>query len=250
MAILNIYKPLGWTPLECIDKIKATHPELVDSQITYTGRLDPMAEGVIVFLSDEDRFKKPEYQKLDKVYEATILFGLSSDTYDSLGIIKRGKDVKEEQILTALSQLTGEHLLPFPPYCSYKVGGKPLLLWAREGRLDEIEIPNKLMTVLEQSDVLVSTYPLKDIKNNIFERIDLVKKDFRQKEVIQSWNRLESVDEYFLTATLTLKVTSGTYIRALAHRLGDQLGCGALLFELKRTSVGSHHMNDSIRLTK
>ncbi len=250
MPILNIYKPLGWTPLECIDQIRITHPELLDSQITYTGRLDPMAEGVIVFLSDEDRFKKPEYQKLDKVYEATILFGLSSDTYDSLGIIKRGGDVTKNNILKALSKLPGEHTLPFPPYCSYKINGKPLLWWAREGRLDEIEIPNKLMTVLEQNDVFVSEYPLRDIKSNVFERIDLVKKDFRQNEVIQSWNRLGSVDQQYFTATLTLKVISGTYIRALAHMLGEQLGCGALLFELKRTSVGSHHMDDSMRLTQ
>ncbi len=250
MPILNIYKPLGWTPLDCIKEIKKVQPELESSPITYAGRLDPMAEGVIVFLSDDDRHKKEEFQSLEKVYEATFLFGVSSDTYDALGIIARGGTTAKIEIDESLANLKSDHLLPFPPYSSYKIEGKPLHWWANEGRLDEIEIPNKLMSVVEATDVCIFESPLEKIRSDALERIKLVNGDFRQTEVTKSWNDLNKANENLFTASVTLKVTSGTYIRSIAQMLGEQLGCGAILFKLKRTSVGQYNSQNSQRLLK
>jgi len=247
LAILNYYKPLGWTPLECIEEIKRQRPEYTDSPMTYTGRLDPMAEGVIVFLTDEDRFKKPDFQKLNKTYEATILFGLSSDTYDSLGLLESGGVTTEEHIKASVEQLQGEHLLPFPPYSSYKIQGKPLHWWAREGRLNEIDIPMKHMTVLNTPVATVSSRTLRDIREHVLRRINLVRGDFRQEETQRSWETIDTQEQQLLIATVTLEVTSGTYIRSLAHLLGQELGCGALLLELRRTAVGTYHQKNSER---
>jgi tRNA pseudouridine55 synthase len=250
MPILNIYKPLGWTPLDCIKEMKATRPELENSPITYAGRLDPMAEGVIVVLTDDDRHNKEEFQGLEKVYEATFLFGVSSDTYDALGIITQGGTTTRIEIEESLPNLKGDHQLPFPPYSSYKVQGKALHWWANEGRLDEIEIPNKLMSVVEVTGTNISEDTLENLRSDALERIQLVSGDFRQTNVTKSWNALTNADTNFFTASVTLKVTSGTYIRSLAQMMGEQLGCGAILLKLKRISVGQYNSQNSQRLLK
>ena len=45
--ILNIYKPVGISPLDAIKTLKEKYPELKDEKMTYAGRLDPLAEGVL-----------------------------------------------------------------------------------------------------------------------------------------------------------------------------------------------------------
>jgi tRNA pseudouridine55 synthase len=46
------------------------------------------------------------------------------------------------------------------------------------------------------------------------------------------------------------KCSSGTYVRSLAHELGQKLGCGAHLSQLTRTKIGSFHLNDSFTLNE
>jgi len=245
VAIINFYKPIGWTPLECIAEIRKMHPDLQDSAITYAGRLDPMAEGVIIFLSDNDRYQKEAFQKLDKTYEATFLFGISSDTHDGLGIITPGFIPTESAVTEAFLNITGTHILPFPSYSSFKVQGKPLHWWVSQNRLNEIEIPQKEMTVTTHDLKSVSQFPLSTIRNEVLERISLVNGNFRQKECQQSWNQLPSELDYLLGVSATLTVRSGTYIRSIAQMVGTQLGCGALLYKLRRTRVGDFMDSES-----
>ncbi len=245
MAVHNFYKPLGGSPLDCIKQLKRLHPELMDAPMTYAGRLDPMAEGVIVFLSGEDRHRKEEFQNLPKTYQATFLFGLSSDTYDALGVIQQGNHAPKEKIENVLNDLTGSHSLPFPPFSSYKIKGKPLHWWALENKLSEIDIPLKEMVVTHQSEPIPKTQTLSRIRAEALQRIQLVKGNFRQSQVTQSWNDLNSPTELYTTASITLEVTSGTYIRSLAQMMGTQLTCGALLLSLKRTAVANYAIKDS-----
>mgnify|MGYP000153282325 CR=1 FL=1 len=91
--ILNIYKPVGLSPLDIINILKDKSPEYQDVPITYAGRLDPMAEGVLLLLAGDEVHKNEEYQKLDKEYEAEILIGFNTDTYDVLGIPRMAQPV-------------------------------------------------------------------------------------------------------------------------------------------------------------
>ncbi len=250
MAVLNIYKPLGWTPLRVLDHLRKQDPSLRNTPMTYAGRLDPMAEGVLLVLTDEDRLKKEEFMKLHKAYEATFLFGFSTDSYDALGLANQGSFVDQKTIATELQLLKGVHNLPFPPYSSYKVQGKPLHWWAHHQRLDEIFLPIKKMHVLHVSDISLKTCSAQNVLKNITDTISLVTGDFRQEACIDRWRSLLTNDEILITATLTLEVTSGTYIRSLAHALGEKLGCGALLLHLKRTAVGEYRIDSSLHLTE
>ena len=69
-------------------------------------------------------------------------------------------------------------------------------------------------------------------------RIRRVRGDFRQAEALADWERLAGEDPPLVAVTATLTVTSGTYVRALAHGVGERLGCGVILLGLRRTRVG------------
>ena len=87
-GVFNIHKPLGISPLDTIKTLKENHPELKGEKMTYAGRLDPMAEGVLLILAGKTVYEKEKYLKLDKEYEGEILFGFETDTYDILGLPK------------------------------------------------------------------------------------------------------------------------------------------------------------------
>ncbi|PIZ53953.1 hypothetical protein COY25_02780, partial [Candidatus Uhrbacteria bacterium CG_4_10_14_0_2_um_filter_41_7] len=143
----------------------------------------------------------------------------------------------EGEVIDQLQKLTGIHRLPFPAYSSYKVKGQPLHVWAREGRLHEIEIPIKEMEVLSVSGVTTSLILSEELLSQIEDRVSKVAGNFRQTTTVEKWREVLSKDAKFLIASMTLHVTSGTYIRSLAHELGQKLGGGAILLELKRTQV-------------
>ena len=102
-AVLNIKKPEGLTPYQVVTKFKRKHPSYKDIKIAYAGRLDPMAKGVLLLLVEPETKKREKYQKLPKEYEFEILFGVSTDTHDLLGLPIAGsskltKDVLEKEL--------------------------------------------------------------------------------------------------------------------------------------------------------
>lgn len=70
-----IYKNIGETPLEALERFRADHVEYKNEPMTYAGRLDPMASGKLIILIGEECKNKDEYLKLDKEYEVDILLG-------------------------------------------------------------------------------------------------------------------------------------------------------------------------------
>lgn len=245
--IINIHKPIGISPLDVIRLLQKKNPEYKDTSITYAGRLDPIAEGVLLLLVGDEVHKAEEYMKLDKEYEAEILFGFSTDTYDILGIAQAQAlrlIVVLEEIKREIKNLKGEISLPLPPYSSYKIKGKPLFMWAREGKLDEIEISTRT-TQIHKAEILDS-YEISEneLLTQITKKINLVKGDFRQEEIMSKWREILNMKNKYLVIKVRFNVSSGTYIRSIAHHLG-----GTLL-GLVRTKVGEFDIKDSILLTK
>ncbi len=250
MAVIVANKPLGWTPLQVIDDIREKDSRYRDSKMVYAGRLDPMAGGLLVILTDEDRFKLDEYLKKDKSYTATMLFGFKSDSLDALGIVERVAGTGQgtvpgtvpmqdfDLVTGAINNLVGSHEFELPSYSAYKVQGKPLHWWAQQGRLDEIVKPKKNMTVRSVRITKSESRSAGQVLLDVTRTVGLVKGDFRQEKVVESWKRaLDGVGEV-LVVTAEFDVSSGTYIRTLTDEIGRELGSGALLLHLDRTRVG------------
>lgn len=245
--VLNLYKKAGETPLACIDRFRNTHPEYRDVSMTYAGRLDPIAEGVLLVLAGEERFKKEEYLALAKEYEVEMLFGFATDTYDILGEVMThvvAKPTKKE-IDAHMQYFLGTYDQTYPPYSSKTVAGKPLFRWARDGALHTIKRPKRAVTVSGLSFNSHKKVSGKDVFKAIKDSVADVKGDFRQEAIVQRWQDVIDPDEKYVRATLTVHCSSGTYIRTLVHELGQRLGVPACIYALKRTRVGNFQLESA-----
>ena len=179
-------------------------------QIGHTGTLDPLAEGVLpVAIGKATRLI--EYLDEGKGYIASLQFGKVSDTYDTEGNVTdfSDKKVQKEEIINALAKFQGEIEQIPPAYSAVHYNGKRLYELAREGNIPE-DIPKRTVFV---------------------EKIDLVE-----------------FDEQSQSAKIEVECSKGTYIRSIVHDLGQELGCGAVMFGLLRTRAGKFTVDNAVRL--
>jgi tRNA pseudouridine55 synthase len=259
--ILNLYKPIGFTPVDLIKKLKNKFPEYKDTKIAFAGRLDPMAHGVLILMLDNAIKERNKYLGLTKQYEFEVFYGVSTDTYDQLGLVKNATDGKlnnsiitpaflKNKIEIFLKNKTGKSLQAFPPYSSKEVHGKPLYQWARENKLSEISMPSKEIEIYEFELLSIEKIPAGIIKINILSNIEKVVGDFRQKEIVKQWNdffrKMNKKD--FLVAKFRLTCSSGTYVRGMVNEMGEEFGCGATALDILRTKVGGYELKKSLRI--
>lgn len=249
-SIINSYKPIGLTTYQLIQKIRKEYPEYKDKTLGFAGRLDPMAEGVVLILVDDENKKRKKYLGLDKEYIFEVMFGFSTDTYDTMGMVQSAGSLPEDwekKLKSILKNYKGKIKQKFPPFSSKHIKGKALFQWATEGRLDEIEIPSVEREIY--SVELTSTYTIKksDFKKQITENISKVKGHFRQQEIIKNWKKVlaEDVRDEFFVAKVKILSSTGTYVRGLADEIGKKLGSGALALSIKRTRVGEFKEENS-----
>lgn len=223
--ILNVYKEKGWTSFDVVAKIRGMLGK--KRKVSHAGTLDPLAEGVLIVLTDEDTKKQNDFMNLKKEYEAKIAFGISTPTYD-LEVLP---DVSDKQLdLEEIKKLL-EDILPkyvgdidqkVPSYSAVKVDGKRLYKKARRGDIDEDKLPVKRVTIY---DIKIENFGIKSIETK------------------------EGIKE-FPIITMKIECSSGTYIRSLAHDLGNDLGIGAVLSGLARTQIGDFKISESKKITE
>lgn len=243
-----LYKRAGISPLEAIDEFRLQHPELKDEKISYAGRLDPMADGVLILLIGSANKERENFLHLDKSYRVEMLFGVSTDSYDVLGIPQEvsPRDIQKEELEKALKGFEGVITQKFPPYSSKPVNGKPLYYWARQGKLNEIVVPEKERTIHRIELVAMRKIKGDEILSDVLERISKVKGDFRQEEINKAWEKMKPrLDEQeFLIATIVVDGSSGLYMRQLAFDIGLSLDTPAHAYKITRTRAGAYSMND------
>ncbi len=227
--IVAVWKPVGQTPLQTINCLRKLKPEYADLKIGYAGRLDPLAEGVLLLMIGETNKNRFHYLSLDKEYEAEVLFGISTDSHDILGLIENFSIVNlDKQVLAlSLSSLVGKFNQSYPLFSSPIIAG-------RQKFSKEVEIYR--LDLID--DYLISNQQL---LVNIENSINQVKGNFRQTEIIDCWRQHLLLQEKGLTyrvVKIKIKCSSGVYIRLLAHKWGLKVGSGACLFNLKRLKVG------------
>ncbi len=245
--VIVLHKKEGETPLEAVENFRNKNPEYPGIPLTYAGRLDPMASGVLVILAGEETKSKEKYLALEKEYDFEVLFGFGTDTYDVLGkvtkhtvkIIQR-KEL-EKEIKKNLRSFVGEITQQYPMYSSKTVNGKPLFAYAREGK--GMVTPTRRVFIKKLRLIKIREIDNKRLFKNIERRIRKVHGDFRQNEILRIWkkNLLTNTDgRKFFVASFKIKCSSGTYVRTVADTLGYKLQIGALAFSIKRTKVGNY----------
>lgn len=251
--ILNLYKERGETPLQRIERFRNAHPEYKNVPLSYAGRLDPMAEGVLLVLAGEANKKKSEFLNLDKEYTFDILFGFATDTYDVLGVMADAvtrashKPVRAPLLVEYIAQMPGERTQKYPPFSSKPLEGKPLFVHARKGDLANFDLPEHKIEIFSTSLVGMKRLSDKELLEEVEKLIGLVNGDFRQERILHLWRDTLRLlyGMSFDVATVNIHCSSGTYVRSLANELGEQLGIPALAMRIQRTRVGKYKVKSS-----
>jgi tRNA pseudouridine55 synthase len=248
LVLLN--KKLGETPLECILRFKSANPKYEKVPMTYAGRLDPMAEGLLLCLIGEECKNKEKYLNLDKEYEFEILIGFATDTHDILGLITEGRpqcSVVVSDLDKFLGRLIGVQNQVYPSYSSKTVNGKQLHSLSRAGLIEEEDLPSREVKISEIKELSRKILNGSDLQTEIHRRINLVNGDFRQKEILAKWDEFLTVKEKcsFEIIKFRLICSSGTYVRALVRDISKQSGIPMCVFSIKRTTVGEYVVTNS-----
>ncbi len=190
-GLLRVDKPTGVTSHDVVDRARR---RLRTRSVGHLGTLDPGASGLLVLALGAATRCATVWQGGRKTYEATVRFGVVTDTQDLQGRVLERREVAfgEAEVRAATAGLTGAIAQVPPMVSALKVNGQRLHRLARRGQTVER----------------------------------------RPRAVhVHAWEWL-SFD--LPEATFRVVVSGGTYVRTLAHDLGARLGAGAALAGLRR----------------
>lgn len=248
--MITIYKKEGELLSSLVVRARTEYQISSEESVTYAGRLDPMASGVMILLVGKEEIAKEKASilQLPKVYEFEILLDVSTDTHDVLGIIDakhslemNKKELHEDMIRSAIAKYNHcTYSQQYPHFSSKPVDGKPLFMWAKDGV--EKELPSHDVTIFNLEMLKMRTMIGVDVAENAIMRVQNIRGDFRQEEIIDSWKTFaeKNTDQIYTIVKMRAEVSSGTYIRVLASDIARDLGAYALAFSIMRTSVGTY----------
>lgn len=192
------------------DVVKKVRNVLRIKKVGHAGTLDPMATGLLIILLNNGTKQFAEYQQYQKEYIAEITFGSTTDTYDKEG--QQTSYFPESFSLNASTILDALQLYTGTfeqiPPVYSAIKVGGKPAYQRVRKGESIELPSKEVTVYSAELISVSHHTI------------------RVKYI----------------------VSSGTYIRSLAHELGKHLGYGAHLSGLVRTVIGPYRLEDALSI--
>ena len=177
----------------------------------HAGTLDPLATGVLIICTGRATKQIEALQAHSKEYLATLQLGATTASCDrehTVNFTYPTRHITRSLVEETLKGFLGDIMQIPPEYSACKVDGKRAYHLMRKGK--EVELKPKLLRVDE---------------------IELLRFDSRA-----------------MTADIRVVCGKGTYIRALARDIGQALGSGAFLTDLRRTRVGDIRVEDCITL--
>lgn len=246
-----LYKKLGETPNQCLMRFKMHNKDFSGVPLTYAGRLDPLAEGLLLVLSGDEIQEKNTYLDLKKGYVFEMLWGLSTDTNDVLGMVTKSESSIPTtiEVKKSLENYVLKFEQKYPAYSSKPVNGLPLLEWARSGKLHEIEIPSHEVEIFNVEHISRRHILGVDLLNEVKSKIKLVVGDFRQKEILNKWIEVlvNDLEKEFTIDQVLVTVSSGFYVRQFISDFADSFDAKAIAFHIKRNHIGDFHVDDADR---
>lgn len=204
-GVLIIDKPAGFTSHDVVARVRRI---LQQRAVGHLGTLDPMATGVLPLVLGNMTRLAQFYLSSEKSYEGVIRFGFATDTYDAEGE-PAGPAIEPsltlEHVRELATKFTGTIEQMPPPFSAKKVGGVPAYKLARK-----------------KKDVALNP----------------VQVEIKKFEIL-------AMDDANTCARFCARVASGTYMRSVAHEMGQLAGCGAHLQSLRRTAVAEFDLEDA-----
>jgi tRNA pseudouridine55 synthase len=250
--VLLVDKPRRLTLMQVIERARQLDPALKARSIGYAGRLDPLASGLLVLLLDERNKSAHAFNGLDKRYEVEVVFGVRTDSFDLLGLAERVglgalDGAVDVSIDARVHALVGTRMQPYPPWSAVRVHGKPAFHWAHRGLVPEGGWPARERTVYAATVLSRGAIDGEALIDRAIEDVCAVRGAFRQEQLIERWRSLRaSIKGCSLPVVrMAVECSSGTFMRSLAHSLGESMGTGAVATVIHRTRVGPFQLRDA-----
>ncbi|HXI26589.1 MAG TPA: tRNA pseudouridine(55) synthase TruB [Pyrinomonadaceae bacterium] len=219
-GVLLIDKPAGMTSHDVVARIRKI---IGERRVGHTGTLDPFATGLLVLLIGRATRLAQFLSGAEKEYEGLIRLGYATDTGDMTGVriesgshaqTRSAQSLRPDEIQAAMASLKGEIEQVPPMYSAKKVQGKKLYEFARAGQQ------------VERQPVRVT---------------------IREFEMLSPADELlRANDDGSVDLRVRVVCSAGTYIRTLAEDLGQKLGIGSHLAELRRTRAGLFQIDEAL----
>lgn len=202
-GVLVVHKPVGPSSH---DVVVVARRSLGLSRIGHTGTLDPQASGVLPLVLGQATRLAQHLTGSDKEYEATVRFGVVTDTYDAAGAVveSSGTIPSIAALEAALSRFRGTFEQTPPAYSAKMIGGDRSYVHARAG------------------------------------------KPLRSPAVTVTTHVLELLAYEPPRARLRVRCSAGFYVRSLAHDLGQTVQTGAVLEHLVRTEAAGFRLSEAV----
>jgi tRNA pseudouridine55 synthase len=177
-----------------------------ERSIGHLGTLDPMATGVLPMLLGKFTRLAQYFSSAEKSYAGTIRFGFATDTYDAEG------------------QPSGPDLAPSLTLEQVRAAARHF-----QGEIEQIP----------------PAYSAKKVAGTPAYKLAREGKLVELKAVKIRIHHFEIISLTGAEAALTMTISAGGYVRAVAHQMGQELGCGAHLGSLRRTQAGVFTLKDA-----
>ncbi|MCP4523568.1 MAG: tRNA pseudouridine(55) synthase TruB [Candidatus Gracilibacteria bacterium] len=203
-AFYLIDKPIGFTSFDVLRKLKK---HLNIRKMGHTGTLDPLATGALLVAVGDYTKLIPYFEKDTKEYEFTISLDGETDSFDSETDVRYISPAEQQKYKSELTQD------------------------ALEGMIEE-----NFTGDIEQVPPKYSA-----LKINGKKALDRVRagEEFEMKKRASTISKIEILSYEYPNLTLRATVTAGTYIRSIAHDLGEIVGTGGYITYLRRTKIGT-----------
>ena len=220
-GVLLIDKPASMTSHDVVARVRRI---IGERRVGHTGTLDPFATGLLVLLIGRATRLAQFLSGAEKEYEGLIRLGYATDTGDVTGSriecdephaqTRGAQSLRPDEIQAAMASLKGEIEQVPPMYSAKKIQGKKLYEFARAGQS------------VERQPVRVT---------------------IREFEMLSPADELlRANDDGSVDLRVRVVCSAGTYIRTLAEDLGQKLGIGSHLAELRRTRAGSFQIQGTL----
>ena len=233
-----VVKEAGNTMIQTMDKFKKDNN--IDKKVCYCGRLDPMARGLVLLLVGDECKNMEKHLSHSKEYEFEIIFGLSTDTDDPMGILSLVSYYKEDEINEYCEKIKEYIKIEkfqqnFHNYSSKRIKGKPM--WEYTKQKEIIENPSHTVEIFDIEYKSIKTYDFNEWKTNIIKTIEKIdkKNNFRQEDIIKNYNDLKYSKLYSLP--IKINVSSGFYVRQLVADIKNHFDISILTYDINRTSI-------------
>lgn len=191
-------------------KIREVQKKYNYSKIGHAGTLDPMAEGLVIAMSDNATKLSDMLMKKDKIYQVEMCLYYQTDTLDLEGNIvyidEEKKIYKEKEIIDAISSFIGTSMQKPPMYSAIKLNGLKMYELARKNI--EVDIPDRQVNIYYINNIKITGDKI----------------------------------------SFETKVSSGTYIRSLVRDIGLKLGTYATMTKLVRTQIDNFKLPEDIEI--